>query len=429
MSVDIIDDIINRIEVIEAKLRVSDEARRKELADLYEKFKRGQQPPQIIPPIVKIAKPTQTVDGFTNVILDGSLTTGTEPITFEWMQVGGQPGVSITDSNQDVATFVAPFGSDTDNVLNFKLTATNKSGSSIGIATVIIKASIPQPEPEPTLPDDGRTQNKGASKDATTWKIVHMRNDPNLFKIVDSANINVADQFHSQANAQQYIDYYIWKQGENPPPPPPPPPPQPPSETPYPIIGEPMASTQRGPTIRHYASGKPDDKTIEKNVKNIKFDNYQFVTYVTMNSIQHDDTISHKLGGTHMGSGWFDHGVSFGDGKGQTCLGTEKKHPSTQSCVIEGPEVGEILGKKVGIATTYFKKRNHTELWVDMGDGWKKQIEGTNVNNFNPNSAINEAQLRIDGFDDVPTIHSAFVTEIAEVAASGSAGMCELPQR
>ena len=28
-----------------------------------------------------------------------------------------------------------------------------------------------------------------------------------------------------------------------------------------------MQSTQRGPTTRHYASGKPDDHTIEKNLK------------------------------------------------------------------------------------------------------------------------------------------------------------------
>lgn len=72
---------------------------------------------------------------------------------------------------------------------------------------------IPQTTPEPpgeiTLPDDGRPQpKKGALKDARTWNVVPMKDDPSLFKIVDSNNTNVADQFHIQANAEQYIAYF-----------------------------------------------------------------------------------------------------------------------------------------------------------------------------------------------------------------------------
>jgi hypothetical protein len=171
-----------------------------------------------------------------------------------------------------------------------------------------------------------------------------------------------------------------------------------------------MASTQRGPTTRHYRSGKPDDKTVEKNVKEIEFDNYQFVTFQTINEMEHDDTCSHKLGGTHMGSGWFDHSVGIYDGK--TGLGTEPEHPETHLFIIKGPKIGDIRGRKVGIATTYFKKENRTELWTNVGTGWVKQCEGTNVGGFNPKSDIGEAQLRIDGFKVLPTIHSAFVTEI-----------------
>jgi hypothetical protein len=59
------------------------------------------------------------------------------------------------------------------------------------------------------LPDDGRPQpENNANKDANTWKTAQMTDDPVLWKVVDDKNINVADQFHSQANAQQYIDYY-----------------------------------------------------------------------------------------------------------------------------------------------------------------------------------------------------------------------------
>lgn len=263
----------------------------------------------------------------------------------------------------------------------------------------------------------------GDTAAAATWDAVPMKDDPALWKVVDAAGKNIAHKFASEADAEKFITYHRCKQETGAPDPiPPGPEPEPPTPTPgdasypYPAIGSPMQSTQRGPTTRHYSSGKADDKTIEKNVKNIKFDNYQFVTYVTMNSVEHDDNVSLKLGGTHMGSGWFDHGVSFSSNastQSQTCLGTEKKHPSTQSCVIKGPKIPQILGKKMGIAATYFKKTNHTELWTNDGSGWKKQVEGDNVNNFNPKSANNEAQLRIDGFKDVPTIHSAVVTEIA----------------
>jgi hypothetical protein len=188
---------------------------------------------------------------------------------------------------------------------------------------------------------------------------------------------------------------------------------------PYKSTGKTISTSTRGPTTRHYASGKDDDKTIEKNAKSIPFQNYQFVNYVTMNSIEHDDTVSVKYGGTHMGSGWYDHGISFNSGQG--CLGTEKKHPSAQLCVIKGKSIGKIVGKKIGIAGVIFSASGgggKTELWADSGTGWQKLAEGVNVNNFKPSSGQDEAQLRIDGFNAVPTIHCSVVQEI--VAAAGS---------
>jgi hypothetical protein len=66
-------------------------------------------------------------------------------------------------------------------------------------------------EANPNLPLDGRNQfHKGANMDATTWKVVRMTDDPNMFKVVDSQGTNVADLFHSQKNAEQYIAYYKW---------------------------------------------------------------------------------------------------------------------------------------------------------------------------------------------------------------------------
>lgn len=208
----------------------------------------------------------------------------------------------------------------------------------------------------------------------------------------------------------------------NPPPPPsqPPPPGQPPPPPsgqlgPYASTGKQLsASTRRA--VRHYASGKPDDETIEKNTDNIDYQNYQCVYFVTMHAIEHDDTVSSKLGGTHMGTGWHDHGVSFNQGK--TCLGTEPNHPDTNSCIKVGANIGSILEKRIGICTVWRRSNLHTELWTKLpGGSWIKQLENTGaLGGFSPNqSGGQEAQLRIDGFQDGsdPTIDVAVVQEIA----------------
>jgi hypothetical protein len=287
-------------------------------------------------------------------------------------------------------------------------------------------------------PEDKHVREGGWGGDmasAKLWESVPMTDDPKLWKVIDKAGKNIAHKFETEAEADRYIAYHkCVQEGGDPDPPGPGPQPEPeppgptptPGTTPYPIKGTPMQSSQRGPTERHYASGKPDDWTIEKNVKSIPFENYQWVTYTTMGPIEHDDTISVKFGGVHMGpGGWWDCGISFG---GQTCLGTEPKHPSTKLCIVKGPNVGSVLNKKVGVAGVVFKKTGKIELWIDMGQGWKKAVEGTNVGGLKPTSGNQEAQLRIDGFnysgkkdekdmEEVvkaggPRIHSAIVTEI-----------------
>ena len=275
-----------------------------------------------------------------------------------------------------------------------------------------------KPEPQPPIlkPADGTYVIKpggwGAADNPNAWKITNMRDFPELFKIVDPAERNVATNFATQELAQQYIDYQKsqWKeelepdQGEEKPEEKP----QPPAEGttvkgPYPTIGKELKSTQRGPTTRHYASGKPDDETIEKNVKGIKARKHQFIVYVTMNKVEHDDQLSTKLGGTHMGTGWFDNTIQFESG--QTGLGVERKHPSTKLEVKKGQKIGTILGKKIGMCSVFNADKNHVELWTDFeGSGWKKQVEGDNIGGFNPKAKEFEAQLRIDGLEDEPNI-------------------------
>lgn len=92
---------------------------------------------------------------------------------------------------------------------------------------------VPTPvtPPGPVLPPDGRPQpEKGANTDPNTWKVVPMTSDPTKFKIVDDKNINVADQFNSQATAQQYIDFYKANPNPTPVTPPPEPDPCPPGQ-------------------------------------------------------------------------------------------------------------------------------------------------------------------------------------------------------
>jgi hypothetical protein len=74
--------------------------------------------------------------------------------------------------------------------------------------------TIAEGEPNPSgcqeLPNDGRPQpNKEANEDPQSWKVVAVRYDQSLFKVVDNAGINVADQFHSRANAEQYVAHFV----------------------------------------------------------------------------------------------------------------------------------------------------------------------------------------------------------------------------
>ena len=281
-----------------------------------------------------------------------------------------------------------------------------------------------EPQPPVIKPAEGSYVIKpggwGAGENPNGWKIVNMRDFPELFKVVDPADRNVATNFTSKEIAQQYIDYSksIWEQEDDPQAGEPgaeekPTEPSKPAEGadgPYKMIGKEMQSTTRGPTTRHYASGKDDDKTIEKNVKDIKFKNYQFLVDVKVTTIEHNDTVSLKYGGTHMKSGWFDNTIDMESGL--VGLGVEKKHPSADLEIIKGKKLGSILNKKIRMAGVYFKDQNKCEMWTKLDGQWEKGAEGTNVGNFNPKSAVNEAQLRIDGFDDVPDISRAVVQEI-----------------
>jgi hypothetical protein len=84
---------------------------------------------------------------------------------------------------------------------------------------VVEPPTTPPVNAEPPKPTEGRPQpEKGADQDANKWKVVQMQKQPELWKVVDAAGINVADQFSKEANADVYVKWYQWKQKQTTPP-------------------------------------------------------------------------------------------------------------------------------------------------------------------------------------------------------------------
>lgn len=200
------------------------------------------------------------------------------------------------------------------------------------------------------------------------------------------------------------------------------------SKGPYPPTGPAIQTKKNGPKTRHYRSGMPDDTTTEWNASH-SLKNYEFVAYLTITKIDHDDTASMKYGGTHMGTGWYDNGIGFQSGQG--CLGNEPSHPDTNLCIVKGKSIGSIVGRKIGMAGVFFAdpsgKGGKCELWADqMKGGWEKLAEGNNVGGFAPSNAKSECQLRIDAAPGI-TMDCAVVLPIGGPGSGGGGGGSAAP--
>ena len=128
-----------------------------------------------------------------------------------------------------------------------------------------------QPQPPILKPAEGTYVVKpggwGALENPNTWKVVNMRDFPELFKVVDAPGKNVATNFATEALAQQYITYFKanWEEEDDPqqgepgaeekPVEPSQPVPEG-QDGPYKAVGKELQSTQRGPTVRHYQVGR-----------------------------------------------------------------------------------------------------------------------------------------------------------------------------
>ena len=318
----------------------------------------------------------------------------------------------------------------------------------LGTVTLIPKETQQPPTTEPTDPTkppvekpdsfgtikEGKKWSKNPGK-AETWEVVEMTDDANKgkWKIITKSDndLNVIADLDSKDEGLALIEYFkvnvfppkgndgseVEEPGEGPTEPLPEPGG---ANGPYATTGQQVPVTQRGVTKRNYRSGKHWDWTIEKNAKEIPFDNIMAIFDITVNTDwMHNDNLSIKGLGQHMGSGWYDNGISIYEG--QTCLGKEPKHPSTQLCVIKGKKYGDLRGKRLKICSTFFCKTFKTEFWVNIPgvtNGWDKAAEGTAIGGFKPDLKDDdktEVQLRIDGFqekDNPPQIHSSFIQEI-----------------
>lgn len=197
------------------------------------------------------------------------------------------------------------------------------------------------------------------------------------------------------------------------------------AKTIYQATGKTVDNSKRTKSgTRHYASGKPDDVTQEWGTKT-SFKNYEFTCYITITKVDHDDQLSMKFGGTHMGSGWYDCGIGFNTGQG--CLGKEENHPSTDLCVVKGKSIGKIVGKKIGMKCVYFGNSGgggQVELWADPTANGNWQIlcpRTNNIGGFAPSSASQECTIRIDAAPGIEMACS-FIQEVTGPTRAGGGG-------
>lgn len=78
-----------------------------------------------------------------------------------------------------------------------------------GILSNVPTPTDPTDPTTPTKPTEGTIKpgGWGANPDPNTWKVTKMINPNTQFKVVDSANTNVATNFTTEKIAQQFIDY------------------------------------------------------------------------------------------------------------------------------------------------------------------------------------------------------------------------------
>ena len=360
------------------------------------------------------------VNNFEISVSNDAKSSGTTTSSEKYDMPGGTEGRYVrikvngnTENNWASITEIAVFGSaPIPPGTNHPPTADSKSVSTDTSTPVDIKLTGKDPENSPLTfvvadtPKNGKVALVAGSADT-------VRYTPNTgFTGSDSFTYTAKDNKGAISDKATVNVTVLTPGGTNPPPPPPPPTS---TDFPYTFVGSPQDMGDEGWDTRHYASGKPDDITHEWSGET-SAQNYAIIIDITLTEIDHDDTISFKFGGTHMGSGWYDNTYSFESG--QSCIGKEEDHPSTDLCVVTGKSIGNLVNTPVKLAAVNIGKGEKLEMYSNLGSGWTKDVESSNgVDGFRPQVEEDEAVIRIDGAPGIE-MRSAQIVELDPASAN-----------
>lgn len=255
---------------------------------------------------------------------------------------------------------------------------------------------------KPTKPTEGTIKpgGWGANTDVATWKIVNMKDDPKLFKVVDSTGVNVATHFSTKDIAQQFIDYMKSQ-----------PKPDEPTEPTEPGTGTPSAfgvtslfgngTVYTNPKLNNRDDGK------RRDFVNVKTPSVEITGYFALTS-PIDDEVSGKWSTlNHSGSNitnCYDLGVKTTGGRSRFRF--EQKHPEYTGNLAEGQTPAPVLGDKF-IGYKFIKRvvgnNVNLQIHVDTGDNegdtpanqWKKIFDFTDTK-YNRTEVQPYATIRID---------------------------------
>lgn len=311
----------------------------------------------------------------------------------------------------------------------------------IDLSGKLMPSDKPPVDSEPPKPTEG-TKKEGGNQDPDTWKVVHMKNPPEKFKVVDSSGKNIATDFTTVENAKNYVEYAIWhKYHDNP---------QPPNGGGGTTTGDKdqfgilcIKKSAAGNKVftdfkleekmRNYSSGKPSEWSTEYtcDTKEI-LQSVEATIYEKINGFKNEsDTISLKLNGPQHSDGkrfWFIPDFAT-DGSPKRTFEIEDPHPNNHS-VNPKPmfELGTgIVGKWIGykgISVVAGGKR-HVESWIhfpvtdiekvaEEQDKWRQYITYDNSESKYQKATGSLITSRLDGVKkgDPPTFKYASVREV-----------------
>lgn len=234
----------------------------------------------------------------------------------------------------------------------------------------------PNPPNPPTNPEGYiKPGGWGASKDPATWKAVVMKDNSQLWKVVDTAGKNVATDFKSEANALKYIKD---AQGNNPPPNPPPGPVDPPQPG--------GNGVDKNGVKLLLSSGKEINYEVKNNFRDDgkRFDlkvgdwsQSEATGYFRFTKDPVDDEVSIKWSVvSHSGNNevkCYDSGISIKNGKAR--LRWENPHPEYSGSLGSGQGQPLPAGKWIGYKGTKTVGSDGSvtiKLYQDTGDNETK---------------------------------------------------------